>query len=300
MITADAPAKPATPPTAPAADPALAHEQENAISAWMARHEFGLRRLHSLMGLLFGGYVIIHLLINATLLEGSRYDGEKTVYQHQVDKIHALPYLEVIAWTLILLPLIYHTLYGIVILFSGRPNVESYGYPGNWAYLLQRISAAVLLLFIAFHYLSFKGAFGGELGQMLTFVPIDAPATEYSEATQSTVNHINAAWWIGWVIYPIGILAATFHTANGFWTAAVTWGLTITARAQRLWFIACAGLFCFMTTCGFVALGAALSAEPTEEPLAGQVIIDPRVGEKTPDQETARELDAEVPGAGGE
>src|SRR5687768_14267889 len=168
MTTAAAPEKAPPRVSAPAAEPGPAiDESENAIAAWLARHQFALRRLHSLTGLLFGGYLVVHLLVNATLLEGVRYDGEPTVYQLQVDKIHALPFLEVVAWALILLPIIYHTLYGVLIMLSGRPNVGSYGYGKNWAYLLQRISAVVLVLFIAFHYLSMKGAFGGTLGRML-------------------------------------------------------------------------------------------------------------------------------------
>ena len=273
--------------------------QESAIAAFFGRHQFALRRLHSLMGILFGGYVTVHLLINATLLEDARYAGEKTIYQLQVDKIHALPFLNVVAWTVILLPIIYHTIYGILIVLGGRPNVGSYGYGKNWAYLLQRISSVVLLFFILFHYLSFKGALPGTLGANLTFVPVDAPITPYSEATQSTVNHMHAAWWVGWLIYPLGILSATFHTANGFWTAGITWGLTISAKSQRLWFLACVGLFFLMTGAGFVSLGAALASTPTEEPIILQKIADPRVGEKAPDAELGDKAGADLPGTGG-
>ena len=230
MTTATAPAQAPSLPSA-AGDPT----DRAAGGGFLSQHEFALRRLHSLMGVLFGGYLVVHLLVNATLIEGARYDGEPTIYQLQVDKIHALPFLTLVSWAVLLLPIIYHTIYGFAIMANGRPNADRYGYPKNWAYVVQRVSAVVLVLFIAFHYLSMKGAFGGTLGQTLTFVPVDAPATPYSEATQSTVNHFNAAWWIGYLIYPLGILAATFHTANGFWTAGVTWGLTISARAQRLW-----------------------------------------------------------------
>lgn len=293
MTTATAPGTTPSPIAAPqavAADPRTAPpDEEGALSAWLGRHQFALRRLHSLMGVLFGGYLIVHLLVNATLLEGIRYDGEPTVFQLQVDKIHALPFLEVVAWTVILLPILYHTIYGVVVVASGRPNVDRYGYPKNWAYFLQRISAVVLVLFILFHYLSMKGAFGGSFGEMLTFVPVDVPRTEFSEATQSTVNHFHAAWWLGWLVYPVGILAATFHTANGFWTAGVTWGVTITARAQRLWLMACVGVFAFMTACAFIALGSALAADPTEEPIDGQKLIEPRVGEKAQDAQAARD-----------
>lgn len=244
---------------------------ENALAGFLNRHEFGLRRLHSLTGLIFGGYVLVHLLVNATLIEGLRY-GQHDIYQMQVDSIHSVPFLMGVEWLVILLPIIFHTVYGIVILLAGRPNVSHYGYPKNWAYLLQRISAIILIFFIAFHYLSMKGAFGGELGRALTFVP--------AQATQTTINHMHAAWWVGWVVYPIGILAGTFHLANGFWTAGVTWGVTISARSQKLWFRACVGLFLFTFVCGITSLGAALAADPSPLPTAAQEVQEERVGEK--------------------
>ena len=37
------------------------------------RHHFFIRRLHSLTGLVFGGYLVVHLLVNATLIEGARH-----------------------------------------------------------------------------------------------------------------------------------------------------------------------------------------------------------------------------------
>src|SRR5436309_656611 len=68
---------------------------------------FLLRRLHSLTGLVFGGYLIVHLIVNATLAQRG------TVYQEQVNKIHALPWLPVVEWTFIFIPIIFHTVYGI-------------------------------------------------------------------------------------------------------------------------------------------------------------------------------------------
>src|SRR6266567_573480 len=65
------------------------------------RYHFLLRRLHSLTGLVFGGYLVVHLLINATLVEGARHAegaaaGGPTVYQLQVDKIYSLPFLPLV------------------------------------------------------------------------------------------------------------------------------------------------------------------------------------------------------------
>ena len=112
-----------------------------------SRYHFLIRRLHSLTGLVFGGYLVVHLLINATLVEGTRHDGAATVFQQQVDKIHSLPFLPAIEWAFIYLPILYHTFYGIWIIATGHPNVERYGYAKNWFYVLQRISAIVLVFF---------------------------------------------------------------------------------------------------------------------------------------------------------
>src|SRR3954462_10816549 len=73
------------------------------------RHHFLIRRLHSLTGLVFGGYLIVHLLINATLIEGNRHGMD--VYAEQVNKIHGLPFLTVVEWAFIYLPILFHTFY---------------------------------------------------------------------------------------------------------------------------------------------------------------------------------------------
>src|SRR4029078_158998 len=41
------------------------------------KHHFLLRRLHSLTGIVFGGYLVVHLTVNATLarFEGGRYQA---------------------------------------------------------------------------------------------------------------------------------------------------------------------------------------------------------------------------------
>lgn len=203
---------------------------------------FLLRRLHSLTGIVFGLYVAFHLVINATIVQDGR------VYQEQVDKIHALPFLVAVEWVTIFLPILYHAIYGTWIIFTGQPNNGSYPFFKNTLYLLQRISAIILIGFIAFHVLSTKGL----LGSTLRFDP--------ANATPSIAHAIDANWFIAWVVFPVGILAACFHTANGFWTAAVTWGLTISAAAQRRWGWVCVAIFFGMLLAGAVALCAAVAA----------------------------------------
>jgi len=207
------------------------------------RH-FLLRRLHSLTGILFGAYVALHLVINATIVQGGN------VYQQQVDKIHQLPFLLTVEWLTIYIPIIFHTVYGLWIIFTGQPNNATYPYLKNTFYLLQRISAIILAAFIAFHVLAMKGV----LGHTMSFDP--------GSATVTVVRSIGASWLVGYVIYPIGIIAACYHTANGFWTAAVSWGLTISAGAQRRWGWICAIIFLGMTCAGLTALVAAIGAHP--------------------------------------
>lgn len=201
-------------------------------------HHFLLRRLHSLTGILFGGYLIVHLLVNATLIQGG------TVYQVQVEKIHSLPFLWAVEWVFIFLPILFHTVYGIWIILTGQPNVGSYPYFKNMMYVLQRFSAIILVAFIAFHVLSMKGLFGSTL----TFNP--------ESATVTAARHFNSHWWVAYVIYPVGLLASCYHLANGFWTAAITWGLTVSANAQKRWGYVCAGLFGFTLICSLLALVA--------------------------------------------
>lgn len=205
-----------------------------------SRH-FLLRRLHSLTGILFGAYVIFHLFINATLIQG----GE--IYQAQVDKIHLLPFVTGIEWVFIYLPIIFHTVYGSWIIVTGQPNNASYPYFKNLFYLLQRISAVVLAAFIAFHVLAMKGM----LGRAMAF--------DAAHATASTVRSVGSHWFVAWVVYPLGVLAAAFHTANGFWTAGVSWGLTISAGAQRRWGRLCAVVFFGMTVVGLLAVAATIA-----------------------------------------
>lgn len=210
------------------------------------RHHFLLRRLHSLTGLIFGGYIVVHLLVNATLVQGT---VPHDVYQQQVDKIHSLPFLLAVEWVFIFLPIIYHTIYGIWITFTGQPNVSRYGYTKNWFYFWQRVSAMVIVAFILFHVLAMKGLFGANL------------AFDPSHATPSAIHHLKTSWFLAWVVYPIGVLASSYHLANGFWTAAITWGLTVSAAAQRRWGYVCAGLFALTFLSGMIAIFAVIHAK---------------------------------------
>jgi succinate dehydrogenase / fumarate reductase cytochrome b subunit len=211
---------------------------------------FLLRRLHSLTGIFFGLYLIVHLTVNATMIQGlgtaatPLAEGHPSIYQEQVSQIHRLPLLLGIELSFIFAPLIIHTVYGLYVAVNGKPNTGNYGYVKNWFYVMQRVTAIILVAFIFFH----VGGFYGWFGKGLEF--------DADEAFRTTVHHIQRSPLISLVIYPLGILCATFHLANGFWTGAIAWGLTVSRKAQQRWGWVCIGLFLFTTACGFTALFA--------------------------------------------
>jgi succinate dehydrogenase / fumarate reductase cytochrome b subunit len=214
----------------------------NIVPLLGGHRQFLLRRLHSLTGIIFGLYICVHLLVNATLVQGGN------IFQLQVDKIHSLPFLWGVEWLLIYIPIIYHTVYGAWIILTGQPNNGSYPYFKNTFYLLQRISAIILAAFIFYHVLSMHGLFGS------AFIPTDA--------TRSVRANIGAHFVVVYLVYPIGIIAACFHTANGFWTSGISWGLTVSKGGQQRWGWVCLLVFIFMTAAGMIALGAAAFGGP--------------------------------------
>jgi succinate dehydrogenase / fumarate reductase cytochrome b subunit len=210
------------------------------------RHHFLFRRLHSLTGLVFGGYLVVHFIVNSAIALGGN------TYQVQVDKIHSLGgFLPFVEWTFIYLPIIYHTVYGIWIAITGQPNVNRYAYGKNWAYVGQRVSGIVIVFFAVFHVLALKY---GLFGTNLSFEP--------HRALPTVVRHFDAGWWVVWLVYPVGILASCFHLANGFWTAAITWGLTVSATAQKRWGHVCVVIFVVVLALGFAALIAGARMTP--------------------------------------
>jgi succinate dehydrogenase/fumarate reductase cytochrome b subunit len=194
---------------------------------------FWARKLFELSGLLpLGAWLIAQLLAGARALGPG---GEA-----RFDAAAAPPSL---GWAVVLgLPLLYHAAYGLRLLRATRPNAGAYPSLRNWAYVLQRASALVLLLFFAYH-----------LSRVLLYPllhpddPLLQRAGGDAVVTARYLRHVLAGAHGGlpveW-IYRAGVAAAAFHFANGLWSLAVHWGLLIGRRAQRAasWATAAVGL----------------------------------------------------------
>ncbi|MBM4000705.1 MAG: succinate dehydrogenase [Planctomycetes bacterium] len=193
---------------------------------FLVRHEFLLRRLHSLSGLVpVGAYMVIHLLANASIWNGP------ATYQSAVHQIHSLGRaLIVVEWVFIFLPILFHGLYGLVIIRESQPNSGAYPLVGNIRYTLQRATGMIALLFIVWHVFHMHGWFHGEAWRELIdpwgaqFAPYNAASTAAEAVQQSTLVTL---------LYAVGITACVFHLANGVWTIGITWGVWTTPGAQR-------------------------------------------------------------------
>lgn len=115
------------------------------------------RRLHSLAGIWFTIYLVQHLFVNsqAALFIGD--DGAGFV--HGVNSIHELPYLLLIEFAILAVPILIHMIWGVQYLFTAKYN--SFGdtqhtpylpeYPRNHAYTWQRFTAWFLLFAVMAH-----------------------------------------------------------------------------------------------------------------------------------------------------
>lgn len=190
--------------------------------SFLARHQFAIIRLFSLTGLLpIGGYLCVHLLTNATVINGA------AAYQENVDRIHSLgKVLWAVEWLFIFLPLMFHAVVGWMIISGAVPNTNAYPYASNMRYTLQRGTGIVAFFFILFHLLHMHKVIGSPVAWL------GGAAFDPHHATSSAAAALQAALWLQ-IFYAVGILASVYHLANGLWTFGIRWGLWTSPAAQR-------------------------------------------------------------------
>lgn len=237
----------------------------DAAKPWFERNYFLLRRLHSLTGIVpVGVFLLFHLTTNGSVVWGLA-DSRKQVYgdagiatfQHEVDFIHSTPFLLLLEVFGIWAPLAFHTALGVYYATTGRPNVRHYPYPDNWRYTWQRITAWVGLFFIFWHVATLRWGWtilipanwGAEPGKAMAW-DADFAGSSMAAIMQGSSNGMTGLGALMTVVYGIGVAAVVFHLANGLWTAAITWGLTVSDSAQRRW-----GRVCLALGAGLMAMG---------------------------------------------
>ena len=126
---------------------------------------------------------------------------------------------------------------------------------------LQRWTGFIALIFIFLHIA--HAAMALEPGGLVyTLLRHPAPNGQPLAHATTALALQHAPWVIA--IYVTGALAVVYHWSNGLWTAAITWGLTLSAAAQRRWGYVCAGLGVALTVFSLGAVVGALRYEVSD------------------------------------
>lgn len=158
-----------------------------------------------------GIWTVAHLWNNLSAFSGAEaWEHSVTAYAH--------PFSEALAFIIVFVPLLIHTGWGLSRLFSTRPNNTRYGYYGNLKYLMQRVTAFGLLLFLGAHvWLAF-------LHPRL----VEGHAEEFEDIARMMHYHLPTL-----VVYLVGTVAVCYHLANGVQTFFWTWGLAAGRTSMR-------------------------------------------------------------------
>jgi len=246
---------------------AATHARPARAGSLMERHYFLLRRLHSASGIFpIGLFLIPHLTTNSSIVWGQMFNAKKyaslgtgaagvATFQHEVDFIHNLPALIFIEIFVLWLPIAFHAGLGVYFARTGMGNYSRYAYQDNLRYALQRITGYIGVAFIFLHIASLR--WGWTFGGLL-------PTFDPKYASSSVAIHMQDGLLGGTIaiLYLICVLSLVFHFANGLWTAGITWGLTVSAGAQRRWGQVCAAIGVALALAGVTAVGGFMTLDP--------------------------------------
>jgi succinate dehydrogenase / fumarate reductase cytochrome b subunit len=232
-------------------------------------YTFLLRKLHQLTGIVpLGLFFFVHMFTNSKAMNG------EASFEKAVKDIHDIPFLLFLEIFGIFLPLLFHSIYGVIISAEAKPNIVAYNYSLNWFYFFQRATGIFLFVFVLFHVLNLR--FGLIPGLNLTPVAGNADLA---------FDIVSREFSIPWVLmfYLLGIAATAWHLAYGFWLFAVDWGIVIGEKAQKYALYGCLTLaiglfavganaaFSFVRPCGL------LPSSFCEEPAAVKVLAPTKV-----------------------
>ncbi len=179
---------------------------------------FWLKRLHSLTGLVpLGAFILEHLFSNSAILRGP------DAYAEVIGGLWKLPYVLILEVGFIFIPIAFHLLLGLWMTWQGVWNYAQYREQRNLFFVLQRITGLYLAAFVTVHVLEVR------------FAGIHEAAGFFPHMQKEMAEPLEFLFYLG------GMMAVSFHFANGIWLGLVRWGVTVGPRAQRVAGMACAG-----------------------------------------------------------
>lgn len=206
----------------------------------MSKYNFMIRRVHSLLGLVpVGIFMIVHLILNSTVLMGDQFGAYPYIVKIMKGGSYYINIMEIV---IIALPLLFHAIYGLYIVYIARNNALQYTYYKNWAFYAQRITALIALVFLSWHVwvLRIASPKSADMAEQISFVIKDM--------------HDAVSTPLGLTLYIICILAVIFHFANGKATMAMSWGLTIGPKSQNLMTLVSLGTFALLSVLAIAIL----------------------------------------------
>jgi len=199
----------------------------------MSKFDFWIRRIHSLLGVVgLGGFLMEHLFTISKVMGGAG------PFDAAVRELATMPFMVPIEIIFIGLPFAFHGIIGVVYALKAKNNAGQYGYWNNWMFYMQRITAYIVLVFILYHVWTLRIVGKAMGGNLIGY--------EYMH------NVLSNPLVMG--MYVIGLLSSIFHFTNGLWGFAVTWGVVVGPRGQKIVGLATMGLFVIMSSVGLAAL----------------------------------------------
>jgi succinate dehydrogenase / fumarate reductase cytochrome b subunit len=237
----------------------------------MQQNQFLIRRLHSLSGIVpIGVFLMVHLFTNSSLawgwfaLKGRGQSGDLSVteggvqyFAHEVTWINTqMPHLFLIEVTL-WVAIAFHCILGFYYALGGKGNLPHYKHQDNFRYTLQRLSGYFGIFFIFYHIATLRWGWTFLVPEGTRWTH-DYSASTLAAALQGSTGGWTALGLAVSLFYLLGVSLLVFHFANGLWTAAITWGLTVSEHAQKRWGYVCAVLGFGMMLAAWSALGSAM------------------------------------------
>ncbi|MDD2497001.1 MAG: succinate dehydrogenase [Desulfitobacteriaceae bacterium] len=175
------------------------------------KSNFLIRRVHSLLGIIpVGIFLCVHFLINSSVF----LNGFST-YEITIKGMKAVPLIVLAELIIIAIPILFHGIYGIWIVYLAKNNALRFTYYRNWMFYLQRITAVITLIFVIIHVYTLR---------LMQHEP--------AMIINTLVSHLQNPLFFA--LYIIGVLSAIFHFANGIFTFLISWGITIGEHSQNI------------------------------------------------------------------
>ncbi len=176
------------------------------------RTSYTLKRLHSLTGVLpVGVFLLWHLFANSYAVRG------RDAFNRIAELLAGLPYVILIEFFGIAVPILLHMVLGVIIIVGGQANAGRYRHERNWGYLLQRASGLILVAYIIWH----------------VWITRLSPEVVAGDTDLFGLMQRQLASPLVFAFYVLGVVSAAWHFGNGLFGFAIHWGLVTERRTQR-------------------------------------------------------------------